>query len=427
MKRITLLFVAAFAFVAVSCNKNKPVEVTVALQLDNQPYAEAGVTVNFGEYTATTDASGVAAFTVPVGVYDATASFKKAADGKVVLYNGKQNCIVNEGAEAESFVIALSVSESSQVIIKEIYSGGCMDNDGAKNYSNDKFIILYNNSELEADASEYCFGTPYPYNAHGSNKFVGADGKLSYTDKMPLGCNFWAFKTTVKIAPYSQIVIAVTGAIDHTATYSKSVDLSNADYCCYDIESGLNLAASYPAPSASIPASNYLKAYKFATGTAWPLSMSTPAIILFKATPAEAEAMIAAETLDYTAGAKLPTAMVPVSSILDGVEVFNIPNVEKSISRFPASVDAGHALFVEKNGYTLYRNVDKQATEALPENEGKLVYNYAGGTESVEGGSTDPSGIDAEASMAAGAHIIYMDTNNSTNDFHMRAKASIKK
>lgn len=46
-------------------------------------------------------------------------------------------------------------------------------------------------------------------------------------------------------------------------------------------------------------------------------------------------------------------------------------------------------------GYTLYRNVDKEATEALAENEGKLVYNYSLGV----GNSTDASGIDAEASL----------------------------
>ena len=40
--------------------------------------------------------------------------------------------------------------------------------------------------------------------------------------------------------------------------------------------------------------------------------------------------------------------------------------------------------------------------------------------------STDPSGIDAEASIKNGAHIIYLDTNNSTNDFHMRQKFSLR-
>ena len=75
-----------------------------------------------------------------------------------------------------------------------------------------------------------------------------------------------------------------------------------------------------------------------------------------------------------------------------------------------------------KMGYTLYRNVDKEATEAIKENEGKLVYNYSLGVE----GSTDPSGIDAEASIKNGARIIYKDTNNSTVDFHLRSKASLR-
>ena len=55
------------------------------------------------------------------------------------------------------------------------------------------------------------------------------------------------------------------------------------------------------------------------------------------------------------------------------------------------------------------------------ENKGKLVYGYTMGVS-----TGDPSGIDAEASIKNGAHIIYMDTNNSTNDFHERKAFSIK-
>ena len=73
-------------------------------------------------------------------------------------------------------------------------------------------------------------------------------------------------------------------------------------------------------------------------------------------------------------------------------------------------------------GHSLYRNVDKESTEARAENAGKLVYNYALGVD----GSTDPSGIDAEASIRNGAHIYYVDTNNSTNDFHERQRCSLR-
>ena len=93
------------------------------------------------------------------------------------------------------------------------------------------------------------------------------------------------------------------------------------------------------------------------------------------------------------------------------------------MKRLTADVDAGYVWLTNYQGHTLYRNVDKTATEALPENEGKLVYNYTLGVD----GSTDPSGIDAEASMKQGAHIIFQDTNNSSNDFHERAKCSLRK
>jgi hypothetical protein len=79
-------------------------------------------------------------------------------------------------------------------------------------------------------------------------------------------------------------------------------------------------------------------------------------------------------------------------------------------------VDAGYVALTNQHGHTLYRNVDKTATEALPENSGRLVYGY----------SADPSGIDAEASIRQGAHIVYMDTNNSSNDFHEREKCSLR-
>lgn len=77
-------------------------------------------------------------------------------------------------------------------------------------------------------------------------------------------------------------------------------------------------------------------------------------------------------------------------------------------------------------GYSIYRNVDKEATEAVESNAGKLVYSYSLGTTDQQDGTTDPSTIDAEASIKNGARIIYKDTNNSTNDFHQRKKASLK-
>ena len=112
---------------------------------------------------------------------------------------------------------------------------------------------------------------------------------------------------------------------------------------------------------------------------------------------------------------------VPVEWVVDGIEVFAKGNANNKKRLLP-TIDAGYVEMTPQLGYTLYRNVDKEATEALKENEGKLVYNYSLGVED----STDPSGIDAEASLKNGARIIYKDTNNSTVDFHLRSKSSLR-
>lgn len=117
----------------------------------------------------------------------------------------------------------------------------------------------------------------------------------------------------------------------------------------------------------------------------------------------------------------------PKTNVVDALDIWGAANLEKSNARFSADINTGYVAITNKLGYTAYRNVDKEATEALEENAGKLVYDYAGGTQDEANGSTDPSGIDAEASIANGAHIIYSDTNDSGKDFHQRRVASIKK
>jgi hypothetical protein len=113
---------------------------------------------------------------------------------------------------------------------------------------------------------------------------------------------------------------------------------------------------------------------------------------------------------------------VPKTWILDGIEVWQHDKIADSKTRFTPDVNVGYIPYVNSYGNTLYRNVDKAATEAILGNASKLVYNYNLGVDD----STDPSGIDAEESIKRGAHIIYKETNNTTNDFHQRNRASLR-
>ena len=194
----------------------------------------------------------------------------------------------------------------------------------------------------------------------------------------------------------------------------------------YDPESGYNHAHYYPSPSELIPTSHYLKAVEYGQGNGWPLSTFSPAMFIFQTkgvTPHDYATNVA--NIIYAPGAAQTKVnanlRMPNEWVLDAIEVFNTAFIAKSNKRFPAELDGGSVQMTNKMGYTLYRNVDKEETEKLPENKGKLVYGYSMGVS-----TGDPSGIDAEASIKNGAHIIYMDTNNSTNDFHERKAFSIK-
>lgn len=459
MKKLLSFFtVTAFLFMAVACtdplgptpdnpdnpddpgnndNPDKPDDgpITIKIQLvqEGSAFAQAGISVNLSGGTGysddlTTSADGTVSATVPVGVYTATAYFKQSVDGMMYNYNGTSSITVVRGGDSQ-FNLPLTMSKSSQLIIKELYNGGCMDNNGTKQYINDKYIIIYNNSDTEVDASKMCIAMGQISNTAAQNKYATESGGLEYADQgwMPASYSIWWFQkgTEVKIAPYSQIVISIFGAIDHTATYSNSVDLSNADYCMYDRESGFNGAAQYPAPSANIPESHYMKTYVFGMGTSWPFPMLTaaPFIIIpdvdietFVKDPANFDNRASNNSGNY--------AKIPVEWILDALDIWSAPDETKFFGRFPASVNTGYEVLVNKQGYTLYRNVDREATMAIPENRTKLVYGYIG---AVSENDDDPANIDAEASIANGAQIVYMDTNNSAADFHVRKVASIKK
>ena len=435
MKKLLILLSAAVLALGFAACEQLPKLATITIQLkaDGAAFAQADVPVTVlstagTKFESTTNSNGEASFLLPMGTYSASVTYKTAADGVSVTYNGSNSNVVAAVDGTTSYTIDLNRVESQQIIIKEFYSTGCPKTPSGS-YSDDAYFILYNNSEIEADASNLVFSILTPSNGQATNKYVGTDGSLSYekADWIPANAAIWWFTSTVTIPAYSQIVVAVYGAIDHTATQAASVDLSNsAYYWLSNSEISNTYKATKYAVSKNIPTTNYLTCSPFGQGTAWLLSNSAPAFFVGRMPAAEAKALSEdSAAFDHTggAGAVFNAAKFPKSKVVDCIEIFQAASVAKSHVRFSADVNTGAVVINTNQGYTAYRNVDKAATEALPENAGKLVYNYAGGTED----STDPSGIDAEASIAAGAHIIYVDTNDSSKDFHVRKVSSLKK
>lgn len=447
-KFLSMIACAVFSFCMTACSDDEEgiriYEVAVQLMYpsDSELSAIEGIEVRMTNedgtaITAQTDATGNALFELTEGIYQVTATDRRALEGYTYTFNGQQSNIVVAGntyVEGMTVNLSLVAAKAGQIILKEVYVGGCPKDDGSGNYQFDKYVVIYNNSEVEANIKNFCISNAGPYNANaGINNYV--DGRLVYDneDYTPAHAYLFYMQHNLVLAPYTSATIVLCGAINHTNTYTNSVDLSHADYVCYDEEDFWN-TSYHPSPSADIPTSNYLLASKYClanqNATAW--SMVGPALFIFSTGDNDPNEwaqntgnryyMPGKENNAVYAGAKIPNEW-----ILDAIDIWGADYVDTSLPRFTASLEAGRAIMTNKQGYSIYRNVDKEATEALAENEGKLVYGYSLGTTDYQGAtSTDPSGIDAEASIKNGARIVYQDTNNSTNDFHQRAKASLK-
>ncbi len=400
-----------------------------------------GITVAFTAsstnytYRAISDENGVVTANLPADTYDISASSTRTVDSKPMVLNGVSGSfIVTSDWDGNSVAeINLALSEPGTIIIKELYTGGCQKDDGSGSYTNDNYVILYNNGASAVTLDKFGLAMSYDANSSGTNYFYSnGSGLDEYSNEewFPAYHAVMTLGRSLTIEPYSQVQISLVGAIDHTLTYSNSVNQSNADLVLYDPT--VFTHSKYVAPSSTISSSDYITVTMFGLGTGWMLSTNSPTFVIFNV-PDDVDFATYAADADNTLfppGASTTTNVfkclkMPRAWVLDGMESFRSSTAGSNSKRLTADVDAGFVYYTATYGYSLYRNVDKEATEAIASNSGKIVYGYTKGTKALDPyGSTDSSNIDAEASISAGAKIVYKDTNYSTNDFHQRSNAS---
>ena len=221
--------------------------------------------INTGSvFVEKTNQQGTATFNVTPGLYEASTSQTRfTAGNEYYSYNGTLGQITVLNNQQTAVNIDLKRAVISRLVIKELYCGGCMADDGTTVFQYDKCVILYNNSGETASYDNLCFGMAAPANAQATNNNYTADGHLNYEGEgfTPLWNGIWYFPGTLTIEPYSQVVVNIHGAINNTLSYSNSVNYANPDYyCMFDPESGYNNQRYCPTPSEEIPTSHYLKA-----------------------------------------------------------------------------------------------------------------------------------------------------------------------
>lgn len=353
--------------------------------------------------TATTDATGTAHFNLPAGIYSISAS--KVTDDAYFRHvcNGSlADIAIGSGSTTVALPVTLTTMQTANpIVIKELYVGGCQKNDGSGKFALDKCIILYNNSAEPVALDNVGFGMIEPYNAEANTHSFLNGGKLDYADAdwVPAINGVWYFQAGTIIAPYAELVVNVHGAIDNTLTYSNSVNYANAAYyCMYDVEATssdggkYNNTNYYPSPADVIATSHYLKAVKYGKGNAWPMSQTSPAVVLFRTegiTP-KAYAEDAANII-YPTGREgnivYACLKMPRQWVIDAVEVYNATALANCKKRLTADLDAGYATLTGGYGHTLIRKVETTTEDG---------------------------------------HAIYQDTNNSSNDFYEANQCSLR-
>lgn len=323
---------------------------------------------NATSHTARTDAQGVAEFRVTSGQYRIAVTDIVSDDE---MFNGMLNPL-NLVADTRTRV-ELSFARRAELVIREIYCGGCPSPDNA-GYAFDKYVILHNNKEQTVYLDGLCFGFADPYNSSGgANVWVTQDpvtGQTVFPGFVPVLEAVWEFGgggTDFPLEPGGDAIIAVNGAVDHTKTYPASVDLNREEcFVCY-AENEYTNVKYHPAPGDRIQPSRILRlAVKLGRGTGYGFSQSSPAVLIFRPQGTSLGEFLEdpKHVVQKPGSANDKCALVPEQWVIDAVEVFTSP--ADKVKRFPAALDGGYVvLSTTKQGHALQRKINEGATAAL--------------------------------------------------------------
>ena len=396
MKRFALIVLALFAAACVD-EYEKPWPDNLQLLSVNAVYpagyagaVHEGAKIRIEEvssgavYVALTDRRGLAEIQIPPGIYRLTCSDRTGRD----LFNGMADKVVV--TERRIVDLPLSHSTAGSLVIRELYTGGCSKAPEEGTYQSDQYVIIHNNDTETEYLDSLCFGTLSPYNSTAVNNWVEYDpvtGETVFPDFAPVVTVVWQIPGTGKsfpLGPGEDAVIALRGAVDHTAQYPLSVNLNRPDvFVCYNPTYFPN-TLYHPAPGDKVSPERYAKVViKTGQANANTVSLASPTFVLFRSEgmPIE-EYVLQPDVVQTTPGNSADRVVkVPYTWIVDGVEVFD-GRSSGNKKRLSPAADAGFVTLSDIfKGHTVRRKVNETAS-------------------------------------AENGYEVLMDTNNSSNDFY---------
>lgn len=348
---------------------------------------------NGNPFETVTDASGKASITLPNGLYRVAVSLSANDE----LYSASEDRIRLSGSDREISLKLVKV-KTGDIVIKEIYCGGCKKLPQEGEYQSDKYIILHNNSDKVMHLDSLCFGMISPPNATAANPWIKKDpatGSNIYPEFVPVFEAVWQFGGSgndFPLKPGEDAVIAICGAIDHAAQYPLSVNLNHEDYfVCYNTTYFPN-TYYHPAPGDKIRQERILNVViKTGQSNAFPFSVSSPGVVIFKAKGITMHEFIGKEgsltQIPGTSGGSRAVC-IPFDWVEDAVEVFD-GRSSNNTKRFVPQLDGGYIYQrTTYQGHTLMRRTNENKSQAV-------------------------------------GYEVLVDTNNSSNDFYERDTQSL--
>ena len=333
---------------------------------------------------ATTDAEGVATFTnlIP-DIYDISCSWEITSDQYRQLtqqeLNGGTSCTIAGSlnshliSKEQTIELATNLSINRDILIGKIYYAGSKDNNN-RTYMPGKYLELYNNGNSAVDVAGYYIGL---IEAESTQAYTLDNLHEAFADSVVLAKQIFRIPAD---KPYlvqpGGTVLIVNSATDHTDNNDMESDLSDADFEAKDMSGRTQNNPATPALE--------LIYTMYPSISNMNLIQSGPcAVVIF-----HTDEQIADWQLTYPYGKTSGSQwkLVPKRLIIDGVEALanKVTGIEVSTKRLYADIDAGYTNIEARSGWT-----------------GEVVYRR----------TADKRGADG--------HKMLVDTNNSSNDFHV--------
>ncbi len=333
--------------------------------------------------TATTDAQGIATFQgIIPDVYDISCSWEITGQQYQQLTGDQQvvsGCTVSGSlnshliSEEQTIQLSTNLSINRDIIIGKIYYAGSKDNNN-RTYMPGKYIELYNQSNSSVDASGLYIGI---IETESTQAYTLENLHEAFADSVVLAKQVFRLPADqpFMVQPGGTVLI-VNSAADHTENNSMERDLTGADFEAKDVSGRTQNNPNTPALE--------LTYTMYPSISNMNLVQSGPCSIVIFRTTEDVTAWPTTYPYGKTTGNQW--LLIPVRHIIDAVEVLanKSTGVDVSTKRLYPTLDAGYTNIEAKSGWT-----------------GEVVYRR----------TSDKRGTDG--------HLILVDTNNSSNDFHV--------